>query len=71
MYRAFCWSNLKERDYLENLRVDMRIILKSTLNKYEWRGGAVDSSGSRQGQMDESVEYENDPSSTKKCEEIV
>jgi hypothetical protein len=45
MYRAFCWGNLKERDYLENLRVDMKIILKWILNKYDWRVGAVDSSG--------------------------
>lgn len=31
----------------------------------------MDSSGSRQGQMSESVEYANDPSSTMKCEEIL
>jgi hypothetical protein len=48
MYRSYCCGDLKEIDYLENLRVDMRIILKWTLNKL-LRGGAMDSSGSRQG----------------------
>jgi len=30
----FCWGNLKERAHLEDLGVDVGIILKYILNKY-------------------------------------
>jgi hypothetical protein len=35
IYTQFSLENLKEKDHSEHLRVDERIILKSTLNKYD------------------------------------
>jgi hypothetical protein len=32
--RRFLWGNLKEREYLEDLGVDGRIILKRVFKKY-------------------------------------
>jgi len=34
VYTAFGWRNLKERDHLEDRRVDRRIILKYTFKKW-------------------------------------
>jgi hypothetical protein len=33
VHTGFWWGNLKERDHLEDLAVDGRIILKSIFNK--------------------------------------
>jgi hypothetical protein len=40
VHGGFWWGNLKEREYLEDLGVDGRIILKMIFNKYEgaWTG---------------------------------
>jgi hypothetical protein len=34
---GFWWQNLKERDHLEDLGVDERIILQRIFKKYNWR----------------------------------
>jgi len=38
---GFCWGNLRDRDYLENLGLDGRIILKWIFRKWDvgvWTG---------------------------------
>ena len=40
MHAGFWWRNLTERDNLENLGVDRRIISKWIFNK--WNGGRMD-----------------------------
>jgi hypothetical protein len=37
IHTGFCWKNLKEGDWLTDLYVDERIILKWILNKKDWR----------------------------------
>jgi len=37
IHTRFWWENLKEGDWLTDLYVDERIILKWTLNKKDWR----------------------------------
>jgi len=45
LHVGILWGDLKERDHLENLRVDARIILKGIFKK--WAGGhGLDYSGS-------------------------
>jgi hypothetical protein len=39
-YTGFEWEDLRVRDYLENLDVDERTILKRIFNKKEW--GSMD-----------------------------
>jgi hypothetical protein len=44
------WGSLKERDHLEDPRIDDRIILKCIFKKWD-RGHALDWSGSGHGQV--------------------
>jgi hypothetical protein len=53
-------ENLKEREYLEDLGVDERIILKYILKKWIW-GWGLDSSGSGQGPVLGYCEFGNEP----------
>jgi hypothetical protein len=39
VHRGFCWGNLKERDGLEDLDVEIKIILKLIFK--QWDGGVV------------------------------
>ena len=39
MYTGFWWGNLRERDHLEDPRVDGRIILRWIFGKWEGGGG--------------------------------
>jgi hypothetical protein len=43
MHVGFCWGNLSERDHLEDLGVDGRIILEWTLNEIRTGGRRLDS----------------------------
>jgi hypothetical protein len=49
MCAEFWWGNLKERNHLEDLIVDGRIMLKWILRKYD--GTGLDKSGSVQGHV--------------------
>lgn len=40
MHTGFWWGNLSERDYLEDLGIDGRILLKCISKK--WDGGGMD-----------------------------
>ena len=40
LYTVLCWGNLRERDHLEDLGVDGRIILRRIFRK--WDGGGMD-----------------------------
>ena len=42
MHTWFWWANLKERDHLEDVCVDGRIILGCMFNKCDWGGGGMD-----------------------------
>jgi len=35
VHTGFCWGKLRERDYLEDLLIDERIILKWIFKKYD------------------------------------
>jgi len=37
VHKGFWWGNLRERDNLEHLGTDRRIILKLMLKKWNWR----------------------------------
>jgi len=39
VYTGFWWENLRERDDLEDLGVDGRIILKWVFKKWDWGYG--------------------------------
>jgi hypothetical protein len=39
---GLCWGSLKERDNLEDLGIDLRIILQRIFNKYDWGRGLID-----------------------------
>jgi len=39
LHRGFWWGNLEERDHLEDLGLDGRIILKLILKKWHSEGG--------------------------------
>jgi hypothetical protein len=39
VHTGFWWGNLRERDHLEDLGIDERIILKSILKEAGWRHG--------------------------------
>jgi hypothetical protein len=51
MDMRFWWGNLRERDILEDLGVDGRIILKLILRKSVGEGVGLDRFGSGQGHM--------------------
>ena len=36
MHTGFWWGDLKERDHLEDLGVDRRIVLKWIFKKWDW-----------------------------------
>jgi hypothetical protein len=36
MRTGFCWGDLRERDHLEDLGVDGRIILKRIFKRWDW-----------------------------------
>jgi hypothetical protein len=40
VHKGFWWANLRERDHIEDPRVDRRILLKWMLRK--WDGGGID-----------------------------
>jgi hypothetical protein len=48
-YTLFWWGNLKERDRLENLGVDGRIILRWIFRKWEWGLGWIELAQDREG----------------------
>jgi hypothetical protein len=39
MYKDFCWGNLRERDHLEDLCIDGRIIMKRIFQDVGWGHG--------------------------------
>jgi hypothetical protein len=57
------------KEYLEDMSVNSRIILKWTLNRMGGRG--LDSSGSGQGQLVGFCEHGNEPSGSIKCWECL
>ena len=59
------WGNLRERDHLDDLGIDGRIILKWIFGK--WDGNGLNWPGSGQGQVVGSCEFANDPSGSIKC----
>ena len=68
MYTGFWRGNLKERDHLEDLDVDERIILKGIFKKLVvWHG--LDWSDC--GQLAGSCECGNGPLGSIKCEEFL
>ena len=56
----FWWGNLNERDFLENLVIDGRVIVKCILKK-RMGGCELDSSGSGKGQVVCCCEHGNEP----------
>ena len=42
MYTVLCWGNLRERDHLEDLGVDGRIILRRIFRKWDGGGHGLD-----------------------------
>ena len=68
MHKRFLWGDMRKRDKLEDLGVDVRIILSGS------RGGMekhiLDYSGSGEGQVAGACEYGNEISGSIKCGKI-
>jgi hypothetical protein len=61
-----------ERDHLEDLGIDRRIVLKCIFKKWDWGGGhGMDSSGSGYGQVVASCECGNERLGSIKCGEFL
>jgi hypothetical protein len=58
MCTGFWWRNLKEREHLEDLIADGRIMLKWILKKYDGKG--LDKSGSVQGHVAGCFKHSNE-----------
>ena len=56
---GFCWEYLSERDHLEDICVDGRIILKICPQEIRWRHG-LNLSGSEEEQMASACESSNE-----------
>ena len=70
MHAEFWRGNLWERDHLENLDIDGRIILKFIFRKLDGEHG-LDCYGSVQRQVVGCCECSNEPSGSMKCGEFV
>jgi hypothetical protein len=60
VHTAFWWGNLRERDHLEDLGIDEKIILKWIL-KTRLGGRGLGQSNLRQGQVADCCEHGNGP----------
>jgi len=66
VYTGLCWGDLRERDHLEDLGVDGRIIIRWIFRKWDM-GHGLDRAGSGLGQVAGICECGNEHSGPIKC----
>jgi len=70
MYTRFLWGDLRERDHLEDLGVDGKVILRSIFRKLDV-GYGLNRAGSGYGQVEGTCESGNETSVSIKCRELL